>query len=169
MNFKKTTLLATIVAVGMGTASIVNAATATAIWTGVVPSNSADSIVITGVGSSTGELAGMIIAEADGTFVSDVIVMESRKNDAGQGQPAIPGDLVQTNWTVNDFVVRYDNKIRPDADPKLHINDQAVEIGSAPTVASVITAQILQSSPIDAAEIEHADIRASLTMMATEI
>ncbi|ELU8564351.1 hypothetical protein [Vibrio parahaemolyticus] len=171
MNLKKTALLATIVAAGMGTASIVNAATATAVWTGLVPSNTPDDeLVITGQGGSTGDLSGMIIANADGTFESDPVVMEARANDAATpGAPAIPGDLVDAQWTVNDVAVRYDNKILSDAVTVVRINGTDVEMGGDAGTAQVISAQILQTKSLELADIENADIRASLTMMATKI
>ncbi|MCS0309035.1 hypothetical protein [Vibrio diabolicus] len=169
MNLKKTALLATIVAASIGTANTVNAATATAVWTGTVPSNTPDSVVITGQGGSTGDLIGMIIAEKDGTFESDPVVMEARENTAEPEQPAKPGDLVNAQWTVKDAVIRYDNKIITEAKTVVRIDGLDVGVGGDAGQSQVISAQIVQTQPLELAEIENADIRASLTMMATQI
>ncbi|MGU3812802.1 hypothetical protein [Vibrio diabolicus] len=172
MNFKKTALLATIVAAGMGTANIANAATATAVWVGSVPSNTPDdSIVITGQGGSTGDLTGMLHANADGTFESDPVIMEARVNTSTtpESATAIPGDLTDANWTVNDVTVRYDNRILVEAQNVVHINGSPIEVGGDAGQAQIIQAQVLQTKALDAADIENADIRASLTMMATKV
>lgn len=166
-NFKKSALASVLL---MGMAANANAAgpaSATVVWTGLVPGSIAsDSVIITGKDSSLLELTGEIIAEADGKFQTSNIVLEAHSNTATAGNDPVIGALASANWTVHSMNATYDNLEQVGQTLEAYVDGSKVDLGDSVDGKQSISVSLKQTAELDAAEVADTTVQATLTVMA---
>jgi hypothetical protein len=166
-NFKKSAL-ASVLLMGMAAnANAADPASATVVWTGLVPGSVAsDSVIITGEDSSTLELTGQIVAEADGTFQTSNIVLEAHSNTAEAGAAPVIGALASANWTVHSMNATYDNAVQPGQTLEAYVDGNKVAKGDSVKSKQSISVSLKQTAALDSADVADTTVQASLTVMA---
>ncbi|MEZ9156390.1 hypothetical protein AB4510_18840 [Vibrio sp. 10N.222.54.B12] len=166
-NFKKSAL-ASVLLMGMAAnANAADSASATVVWTGLVPGSIAsDSLIITGEDSSTLELTGEIVAEADGTFQTSNVVLEAHKNTATSGAEPVIGALASANWTVHSMNATYDNAVQPGQILEAYVDGSKVAKGDSVDNKQSISVSLKQTAELDSANVADTTVQASLTVMA---
>lgn len=102
----KKTNLVLIALTAAGFVSAVNAAdetpsTANATWVGTAQIIPGSKHTITGQDGSLALKDGELTLQADGTFTSTSVVMESHEITSAEGEPMVIGDKIASNWTVD--------------------------------------------------------------------
>lgn len=147
-------------------ANAADPASATVVWTGMVPGSLAsNSVIITGENGSLLELTGDVVAAADGKFKTSEIVLEAHKNSGDAASPTV-GELALANWTVSDMNANYDNKQHPDQTLEAYVNGDKVAKGASVDGKETIKVFLKQTAELDSASVADTTVQASLTMMA---
>ncbi|MEZ8236621.1 hypothetical protein AB6C62_24310 [Vibrio splendidus] len=167
-NFKKSAL-ASVLLMGMAAnANAADSASATVVWSGLVPGSIAsDSLIITGEDSSTLALTGTIVAEADGTFETSNVVLEAHNNTADEdgGEPVI-GALASANWKVTSMNATYNSAEQPGQTLEAYVDGSKVSKGETVGNKQFISVSLKQTAELDSTNVADTTVQASLTVMA---
>ena len=140
---------------------------ATLVWTGTVPNSQASSgLIITGLDSNLTGFNGVVVADVDGTFETESIVLEAHKNDAAEGASPVVGELTNANWTVTGYDVKYDNKAPSKSNIEVYLNDQLTALNASVSDVNTVKARLKQTEELTAEEVGGTSVQATLTLMA---
>ncbi|HAS6221202.1 hypothetical protein ABRZ68_12040 [Vibrio vulnificus] len=156
----------------MGLSSMAHAAPdaqGTFVWSGVVPGSIASAaLVITGLNGNATAMTGAIQPNTDGTFVSPVLVAESRTNTGSELAP-VAGDLAAANWTLVDATLAYNGVTVTDAVLDVTINGVSASINDSIPSVDNLKISLAQAVPLDEASVAGSTVQASVTVIAATI
>ncbi|HGY9597160.1 TPA: hypothetical protein ACOJPH_004874 [Vibrio campbellii] len=165
-NFKKVAL-ASLVFAAIGTAQAAQDPTATVVWSGVIPGNTAgDTLLITGLGGDLTEQSGTLTPAADGTFTSETIVLEARVNDGVDAANPVVGALQSANWSIASSTLTYGGVSNTTAALEVSIDGVVVtDTAAAATGAETIGLSVAQNAPLT--DVGGQTVQAAVTVLAT--
>ncbi|MGR5282590.1 hypothetical protein [Photobacterium damselae] len=143
----KKVVLASVMAASFLSASAIAAdPSATLVWQGFVPNKvTGDSLIITGLGGQENIAKGTLNVQADGTFNSDAIIVESHAYDSASEEI---GDLTSSNWKLVSANLTMGSTDVTPATLEVSVNGAKVEVGGAIDGVDTLNTTVSQTTPL---------------------